>query len=106
MMDVNIDYLKTYGFTDDNIDNLIEKMEKEEIDFYNINCKEKNCRNILYFLVTNGIKDLFSIVYTCPRIFDYESDEIKKRFNDYGNIEELVNLLNNDSNNLSLIGLI
>jgi len=106
MMDIDIDYLKDYGFTDENIDNLLDKMGKEEIDLYNINCKELNCRNILYFLATRGIKNLYSIVYTSPRIFDYDKEEIVDRFNKYGNIEELVNLLNEDPNNLSLIDLI
>lgn len=106
MMDIDIDYLKAYGFTDDNIDVLLDKMDEEEIDYYNINCREKNCRNILYYLATRGIKDLFSIVYTCPRIFDYEKEEIEEKFNKYGNIEELVNLLNQDPNNLKLIDLI
>ncbi len=106
MMDINIDYLKDYGFTDDNLDNLLDKMEELEIDLYNINCKVKNNRDILYFLVTNGVKNLFNIVYTVPTIFDYECSEIEKKFKEYGNIEELVNLLNEDPNNLSLINII
>ena len=34
MMDIDIDYLKDYGFTDENIDNLLDKMGKEEIDLF------------------------------------------------------------------------
>lgn len=106
MMDINIDYLKDYGFTDDNLDALLDRMEELEIDLYNINCKVKNNRDILYFLVTNGVRNLFDIVYATPRIFDYECSEIEEKFKNYGNIEELVDLLNEDPKNLSLINII
>lgn len=101
-----MNYLKNYNLSDEQINN-IEKIIKERgqnIDTFKYD--PEKIISILDIFVSIGVKNIYGIITTNPSMFRDTIRSIKNRINKYENKNELARLLDEDSNNLSLVGLL
>lgn len=101
-----MDYLKEYGLNDEQINsfrNLVINTGNN-IDIFEV--EDDEIKKILNLFVNIGVTNIYGIMMTNPSLFHDTVSSIKERIDEYGNNEELANLLNRDSNNLSLIGML
>ncbi len=101
-----MNYLKNYNLSDEQINN-IEKLIKERgqnIDTFKYD--PEKITSILDLFVSIGVSNIYGIITTNPSMFRDTVRSVKNRINKYGDKNELAKLLNEDANNLSLVGLI
>lgn len=100
-----MDYLKNYNISDEQIRN-IEKIIKERgqnIDTFKYDSEK--IIDILNLFTSFGVNNIYNIIITNPSMFRDTVRSIKNRIDKYIDKSELARLLNEDANNLSLIGL-
>ena len=101
-----MDYLKNYNLSDEQINN-IEKLIKERgqnIDTFKYD--PEKIISILDLFISMGVTNIYGIITANPSMFRDTVRSIKNRINKFGDKNELARLLNEDANNLSLVGLI
>ena len=101
-----MNYLKNYNLSDEQINN-IEKLIKERgqnIDTFKYD--PEKITSIIDLFVSIGVSNIYGIITTNPSMFRDTVRSVKNRINKYGDKNELAKLLNEDANNLSLVGLI
>ena len=101
-----MNYLKNYNLSDEQINN-IEKLIKERgqnIDTFKYD--PEKITSIIDLFVSIGVSIIYGIITTNPSMFRDTVRSVKNRINKYGDKNELAKLLNEDANNLSLVGLI
>ena len=99
-------YLKNYNLSDKQINN-IEKLIKERgqnIDTFKYD--PEKIISILDIFVSIGVNNIYGIIVANPSMFRDTIVSIKNRISKYLDKNELARLLNEDANNLSLVGLI
>ena len=98
-------YLKKYNLSDEQINNF-ENLIKERglnIDVFKYDSKEIMC--ILDLFVEIGVYNIYNIIMTNPSMFRDTISSIRNRINKFEDKAELARLLNEDAENLSLVGL-
>ena len=101
-----MNYLKNYNLSDEQINN-IEKLIKERgqnIDTFKYD--PEKITSILDLFISMGVTNIYGIITTSPSMFRDTVRSVKNRINKYEDKNELARLLNEDANNLSLVGLI
>ncbi len=100
-----MDYLKDYNFSDYQINNVIEAINNQELNINIFKYDEDSIRKVLDYFKAIGIVNLYQILVTNPGLFLDTFGSIKRRIEKYPSINELVQLINDDVTNLSLVGL-
>ena len=101
-----MNYLKNYNLSDDQI-NDIERVIKEKgnnIDTFKYDSEK--IISILDLFVSVGVTNIYNIIITNPSMFRDTIRSIQNRINKYEDKSELARLLNEDANNLEIIGLL
>ena len=101
-----MDYLKDFNMNDEQI-----KDVEQAIKTFNINedlfiFDSDKIIEILNLFKSYGINNLYEILITNPTLFCDPISSIRLRVENYGNVEELAKLINEDVNNLSLVDLL
>jgi hypothetical protein len=101
-----MDYLKEYNITDDELKDIevFIKNSSVSIDMFKFN--QKDIKEKLDVFKNMGITNFYGILMTRPSLFCDTVESIEKRLNSYENKNELVALINEDAENLQLVGLL
>lgn len=100
-----LNYLKEYNISDEQII-IIEQIIKDrglDIDLFIYD--DDKIKSILDLFISIGVKNIYGIMITNPSLFCDTIKSIENRINKYKNKDELAKLLNEDANNLNLVGL-
>ena len=100
-----MDYLKNYNITEEQIDDIEETIIDRGINIDLFKCCSNKVKEILNLFVTIGVTNIYEIIIENPSMFCDTVDSIRARINEFGNTSELARLINEDAENLSLIGL-
>ncbi len=101
-----MDYLKKYGISDDDINNLEKLIIERGQNLDTFKYDPEVIINILDLFVSIGVTNIYGIMTTNPSIFRDTFSSIKRKIDSYENKSELAMLLNDDPENLNLIGLL
>lgn len=101
-----MNYLVTYGITEEQIEIIKKVLEEADVDEDIFKYSPEKVCKILDLFTSIGVKDMFSVIVTGPYMFYDTVSSIKVRIDSYGNSEELARLINEDPYNLSLVDLI
>lgn len=101
-----MDYLKNYNITDSQINILSKAICEFEGLIDTFKYEPEKVMSILDMFTSIGVTDIYSIIITNPTMFADTVDSVKNRINSFEDKQELARLLNEDSNNLSLVGLL
>ena len=86
-----MEYLKDYNINDNQIDRIIDVLNK--------------IIAILEIFKSYGITNYYEIIITSPSLFCDTVTSIKNRLDRYKDKSELATLINEDANNLNIVGL-
>ena len=100
-----MEYLKNYNLSDLQI-NELEEILKEQDVIDTFKYEPEKVTSILDLLVSLGVRNIYDIIISSPLMFLDTVSSIKTRVNSYEDKNELARLLNEDSTNLSLVGLL
>lgn len=101
-----IDYLKEYGLTDEQITSFKDLIQNNNLSIDTFEFNIESVKEILDLFVDIGVTNIYGIMITNPGLFYDTTSSIKKRIDKYEDKSELARLLNEDPDNLSLIGLL
>ena len=101
-----MNYLKKYNISDEQINNIKIEIEKKGLNIDKFKYDPEGVISILDLFVSIGVSNIYEIIMANPSIFRDTISSIKNRIYKYNNTSELARLLNEDANNLSLVGLI
>ena len=101
-----MDYLKNYNLSDEQINNIEKIIEERGQNIDTFKYDHEKIISILDIFVSIGVKNIYGIITTNPSMFRDTIRSIKNRINKYEDKNELARLLDEDSNNLSLVGLL
>ena len=100
-----MDYLKKYNLTEEQIEEIEKNIDnscaQKEFFIY----ESERVIKILDLFSSIGIENIYGILIINPELFAEDYDFIERMINSYENKDELVKLINEDANNLKLIGL-
>ena len=101
-----LDYLDKYNLTSEQIKDIEQALIErgENIEHYQYN--PEIIMETLDLFADIGVTNIYGIMMIPSSIFHSTMRSLKNRINSYGNKEQLAKLLNEDAENLSLIGLI
>ena len=94
-----IDSLLKCGISKGTIDKISENKSLE----YTLWCNLDDCKQIIEYLQSIGIMDIDELLIFKPGIFVETKEDIETLFNKNGNINELVNLINDNYTNMDLL---
>lgn len=97
-----MNYLKKYGLTDEDIDEIYDNLSDE--DWYTINCMDTRVKKILDYFNSLGITNFKDMFIYKPNIFNQHVDEIENYINE-SNIPDIVEKLKEDVTNFDLLGI-
>ena len=97
-----MNYLKKYGLTDEDIDEIYDSLSDE--DWYTITCMDTGVKKILNYFSSLGITNFKDMFIYKPNIFDLSVNEIEKCINEC-NIPDIVEKLKEDVINFDLLGI-
>ena len=100
-----MDYLKKYGLTDKEIDDVKSKIEESNVDIDLFLYDENRIMRILDVFSSIGVTNIYGILMVNPDMFGENYSYIKQKVNQYNDKEKLAALLNEDAMNLSYLGL-
>jgi len=101
-----MNYLKNYNLLEEQINNFEKLIKERGLNIDTFKYDPEKIVSILDLFVSIGVTNIYGIITTNPSMFRDTVSSIKNRINKYENKDELARLLNEDGNNLSLIGLI
>ncbi len=101
-----LDYLKKYNISDEQINNLVDILKNNNMNIDLFEYASKDIMKILDLFTSLGVDNIYEIIITNPTMFCDTYGSIKRRIDSYPDKEELARLLNEDTENLSLIGLL
>ena len=101
-----MDYLKNYNLSDEQINNVERAIKERGVNIDIFKYDPEKIISILDLFVSLGVTNIYGIITSNPSLFRDTVGSVKNRIDKYENKNELARLLNEDSNNLSLIGLI
>ena len=101
-----MNYLKNYNLSDKQINNIENVIKERGINIDIFKYDPEKIISILDLFVSIGVSNIYGIITTNPSMFRDTVRSIRNRINKYSNINELARLLNEDANNLNLVGLI
>lgn len=94
-------YLSKYNLNNEDIDYLEKNLNTS--DYQEFLLKEEKIKTILNYFQEIGITNIKEIIFYKPNIFYDSLKSIKEAFEE-NKIENLIDLINEDANNLDLIG--
>ncbi len=97
-----MNYLKKYGLTDEDIDEIYDSLSDE--DWYTINCMDTRVEKILKYFKSLGITNFKDMFIYKPNIFNQHVDEIENYINE-SNIPDIIEKLKEDVTNFDLLGI-
>ena len=100
-----MEYLKEYGITDTEIENIKKIIDVAEVSIDIFLFNEEKVRAILDLFKNIGVKNLYEVIITNPYMFYDTVRSIEMRIKGYKDKEELARLINQDPTNLELIQL-
>lgn len=100
-----MDYLKKYNLDDEQIKEIKESINNSNAPMDLFVYEEDKITKILDLFTSFGITNIYGIVIINPELFLEDYDDISSKINNYENKNELAELINEDANNLKLIGL-
>ena len=101
-----MDYLKKYNLTDQQINDIRNVIIERNIDIDIFEYNEEEIMRILDLFTSIGVNNIYGIMTENPDLFRDTCLSIEKRINNYADKEELARLLNEDAENLRLIGML
>lgn len=101
-----MNYLKSYNLTDEQIKNIETSIIEHNVNIDIFKYDPEKVVEILNLFLSIGVTNIYNIIITNPSMFCDTVSSIKSRINKYENKFELAKLLNEDSLNLNLIGLL
>ena len=101
-----MNYLKDYNISDDQIKNIEQAIKNQNLNIDIFKYDPEEITSIIDLFVNIGVTNIYGIIITNPSIFRDTVSSIKKRIDECVDKNELARLLNEDPNNLSLIGLL
>lgn len=101
-----MNYLRNYNLSDEQINNVEKAIKERGVNIDTFKYDPEKIISILDIFVSIGVKNIYGIITTNPSMFRDTVRSIKNRINKYSDKNELARLLNEDANNLSLVGLI
>ena len=101
-----MNYLKSYNLSDEQIKNIEEAIKEHNVDIDIFKYDPEKIVDILNLFLSIGVTNLYNIIVTNPSMFCDTVSSIKNRINKYEDKYELARLLNEDTLNLNLIGLL
>ena len=100
-----MDYLKNYNITEEQINDIEETIVDRGVNIDLFKYCSNKVKEILNLFVSIGVTNIYEIIIANPSMFCDTVDSIRKRINEFGNTSELARLINEDAENLSLVGL-
>ena len=100
-----MDYLKNYGITDDDIKYMEHLFENAGSVLNTLKYEPERVTRILNLFTSIGVNNIYGLLIERPTMICGSEKIIAKKIGAYEDKEELARLLNEDSFNLSLIGL-
>lgn len=100
-----MEYLKNYNLSDLQI-NELEEILKEQDVIDTFKYEPEKVTSILDLFVSLGVRNIYDIIISSPLMFLDTVSSIKTRVNSYEDKNELARLINEDSTNLNLVGLL
>ena len=101
-----MNYLKSYNLSDEQIKNIEEAIKEHNVNIDIFKYDPEKIVDILNLFLSIGVTNLYNIIVTNPSMFCDTVSSIKNRINKYEDKYELARLLNEDTLNLNLIGLL
>ena len=95
-----IDFLRKYNVSDKTIKELIET--KSDSYLFDLNCNEEECCKIVDYLKNIGIEVIDELLLNNTELFLKNIKKVELAFSKY-DIKELVQLINDDSNEIENI---
>ena len=100
-----MEYLKNYNLSDEQINDLYKILEEQDvIDTFKYEVEKVT--SILDLFTSIGVRNIYDIIVSNPLMFLDTVSSIKSRIDKFDDTNELARLLNEDSTNLSLVGLL
>ncbi len=100
-----MDYLKDYGITDEEIENINNILDAAEVNIDIFLFNEEKVKSILDLFKNIGVKNFYEIIITNPYMFYDTVRSIETKIKGYRDKAELARLINEDPNNLDIIHL-
>ncbi len=100
-----MNYLKEYNIGDKEIENIVKVLEDAEVDIAIFQYNDTKIRNILDLFVNIGVTNIYPIIIAHPYMFYDTVESIQSKIKGYKNKSELAKLINDNPENLSLIGI-
>lgn len=100
-----MEYLKDYNINDNQINRIIDVLDKNNINIDLFKFSPEKIIAILEIFKSYGITNYYEIIITSPSLFCDTVTSIKNRLDRYKDKSELATLINEDANNLNLVGL-
>lgn len=100
-----MDYLKDYGITDEEIENINNILDAAEVNIDIFLFNEEKVKSILDLFKNIGVKNFYKIIITNPYMFYDTVRSIETKIKGYRDKAELARLINEDPNNLDIIHL-
>ena len=100
-----MDYLKEYGLTDEEIEEINNELSKNEDCYKTFIYESDKVKEILDLFTSIGVDNLYNIITTSPLMFISSVSYIRDKIIGYENKSELRDLLNENAMNLSILNL-
>ena len=101
-----MDYLKKYNLTDEQINNIRNVILERNIDIDIFEYNEEEIMSMLDLFTSIGVTNIYGIMIENPDLFRDTYSSIERRINAYPDKSELARLLNENAENLKLIGML
>ena len=101
-----MNYLKTYNITDEQILHIEKVLKENDVSLDTFKYDPEEIMAILNLFTAIGVTNIYNLIIASPTMFCDTVKSIQRRIDKYGNKTLLAKLLNEDANNLKLIGLL
>lgn len=101
-----IDYLKNYNISDEQINFIENLIKNNELISDTMEFENEKVMSILNLFVSIGVHNIYAIIVANPLMFCDTIASIKKKLERYEDKSELARLLDENAENLTLIGLL
>ncbi len=100
-----MNYLKDYGISDEEIENINKILEAAEVNVDIFLYNQEKVKSILDLFKNIGVSNFYEIIITNPYMFYDTVTSIATKINGYRDKNELARLINEDPSNLDIIHL-